>query len=423
MFSLNQLKSMKRILLPFVILLFFNPANLFAQENDSIRNVILNSETSDLEMIAKGRSLTLDHLLTGDLYALKEVKEYLTGEKGNPYSVYLPVEYWLLSFWTEEYQTLLQEARLFATDIDWQNSGYWEMSERFRPSSLLRMISENDQLLQEVGRKSAESYLPLTVTIDAATLSNEEKAFLKLWLYALLFTPERVDNEAEMTELNAMADTFLENYRESDYADYTRRFIRYRFRPGNWGFGYELFLGYNTLTEGLNRHFGNSVAGGFAFNMLYRDFELSLRFNYASAKTKREVIHRDIIWPTDVGGYLVGADLSLQYPLYQSRDLKLMPFVGIGGMGIGPTDAEIKNHPELDDFRELSTLNYLVGLELKLNSWNREVDLSRSGGSYLGIRYSYYMPNYNRKHELLEGNMHMITLSFGGFGRPVKREL
>jgi hypothetical protein len=100
-----------------------------------------------------------------------------------------------------------------------------------------------------------------------------------------------------------------------------------------------------------------------------------------------------------------------------------MPFVGIGGMGIGPTDAEIKNHPELDDFRELSTLNYLVGLELKLNSWNREVDLSRSGGSYLGIRYSYYMPNYNRKHELLEGNMHMITLSFGGFGRPVKREL
>ena len=101
---------MKRILLLFVILLFFNPANLFAQENDSISNVILNSETSDLEMIAKGRSLTLDHLLTGDLYALKVVKEYLTGEKGNPYSVYLPVEYWLLSFWTEEYQILVQEA-------------------------------------------------------------------------------------------------------------------------------------------------------------------------------------------------------------------------------------------------------------------------------------------------------------------------
>lgn len=423
MFSLNQLKSMKRVLFPFVILFFWNTSTVFTQENDSLRNEILSRRTGDLEMIAKGRSLTLEHLLKGDLIALKEVKEYLVDESDNPYSVYLPVEYWLLSFWTEEYETLLQEAKLFATDIDWQNRGNWEMPERYRPSSLLRMIAENDRLSQEVGRKSAESYLPLTVTIEAATLNNEEKAFLKLWLYALLFTPERVDNEAEMAELNGMADTFLEEYSGSEYGDYTRRFIRYRFKPSDWGFGYELFLGYNTLTDGLNRHFGNSIAGGFAFNVLYHDFDLSLRFNYASAKTRREVIHKDIAWPANIGGYLVGADLSLHYPLYQSRDLKLMPFVGIGGMGIGPTDAEIEDHPELDDFKEFSTLNYLVGLELKLNSWNREVDLSRSGGSYLGIRYSYYMPNYERKHALLEGNMHMITLSFGGFGRPVKREL
>lgn len=413
---------MKRVLFPFVILFFWNTSTVFTQENDSLRNEILSRETSDIEIITKGRSLTLEHLQKGDLYALREVKTYLAGETGNPYKAFLPVEYWLLSFWTEEYDILLQEAKLFSADIDWQEEGYWEMPERYRPSSLLRMIAENDRLSQKVGRKSAESYLPLTVTIDAAALNNEEKAFLKLWLYALLFTPERVDNEAEMAELNGMADTFLESYSGSDYGDYTRRFIRYRFRPGNWGFGYELFLGYNTLTEGLNRHFGNSIAGGFAFNVLYRDFDLSLRFNYASAKSRREVIHQDITWPADVRGYLVGADLALHYPLYQRNNLKLMPFVGIGGMGIGPTDVEIKNHPELEDFKELSTLNYLVGMELKLNSWSRDVDLSGSGGGYLGIRYSYYIPHYKRTHELLEGNMHMITLSFGGFGRPVKRE-
>lgn len=414
---------MKSVFFPFVLFFCSLVTTTLAQENDSLRNEILSREASDIEIITKGRSLTLEHLQKGDLYALKEVKAYLTAEAGNPYRAYLPVEYWLLSFWSEEYEILLQEAKLFSADIDWQEEGYWEMPERYRPSSLLRMIAENDRLSQEVGRKSAESYLPLTVTIDAASLSNEEKAFLKLWLYALLFTPERVDNEAEMAELNGMADTFLESYKGSEYCDYTRRFIRYRFRPGKWGFGYELFLGYNALTGGLNRHFGNSIAGGFAFNVLYRDFDLSLRFNYASAKSRREVIHRDITWPADVGGYLVGADLALHYPVYQSNDLKVMPFVGIGGMGIGPTDVEIKNHPELEDFKELSTLNYLFGLELKLNSWSRDVDLSGSGGGYLGIRYSYYMPHYKRTHELLEGNMHMITLSFGGFGRPVKREL
>ena len=413
---------MNRSILP--ALLFFlllTDVALFAQQNDSIRNEILSRPGSDLEMITKGRSLTLEHLQKGDLYAVKEVKEYLTGETGNPYSVYLPVEYWLLSFWTEDYDILLQEAKAFSAGIDWQNEGYWEMPEKFRPSSLLRMISENDRLSQAVGSKSADAYLPLTVTIDDAALNGEEKEFLKLWLYALLFTPENVGNEAEMAEMNAMATGFLETYKGSDYAGYTRRFIRHRFRTGNWGFGYEMFLGYNAFTGGLSRHFGNNIAGGFAFNVLYRDFDLSLRFNYAATKTKLEVTHRDIPWPTGIKGYLAGADLALHYPLYQSSDCKLMPFIGIGGMGIGPADAEIKKYPELDEFRELSTLNYLAGLELKLNSWDRDADLSRTGGSYLGIRYTYYLPDYKRKHPLLEGNMHMITLSFGGFGRPVKR--
>ena len=87
------------------------------------------------------------------------------------------MEYWLLSFWSEEYNILLEEAKQFSADIDWQGENYWEMPERYRPSSLLRMIAENDRLSQEVGRKSAESYLPLTVTIDAAALNSEEKLF------------------------------------------------------------------------------------------------------------------------------------------------------------------------------------------------------------------------------------------------------
>lgn len=105
-------------------------------------------------MISKGRSLTLEHLQKGDLFALKEVKAYLTRETGNPYSVYLPVEYWLLSFWTEEYDILLQEVKAVSADIDWQHEGYWVMPERFRPTSLLRMISEDDRLSQEVEERN-----------------------------------------------------------------------------------------------------------------------------------------------------------------------------------------------------------------------------------------------------------------------------
>lgn len=408
------------IILTFVVLTLSTPF-IDAQQNDSIKNEILSRHASDLEMISKGRSLTLEHLRKGDLPALKEVKDYLAGEIYNPYKVYLPVEYWLLSFWTEDYAELLHEAKQFSADTHWNSDNYWQMGERYRTTSMLRMISDNDHLHEEVGKKSAESYLPLTVNIDNAELGMEEKEFLKLWLYALLFTPERVDDEQEMEEVNSMATRFLDTYGEGEYAGYTRRFIRYRFRPGNWGLGYEFYLGYNTLTGGLSRHFSNNVAGGFALDVLYRDLDLSLRFNYSSTKTKREVINKEIIWPVNVKGYLVGADLTLQYPVYQRRDIKFSPFIGIGGMGMGPTDTEIKNHPELGDFDELSALNYLIGLDLKLNTWSKMTDLSRYGGTCLGLRYTFYMPNYNRKHDLLEGNMHMITLSFGSFGRPAKR--
>ena len=52
---------------------------LVAQQNDTIRQEILNQGASDLEIISKGRSLTLEHLMKGDLVALKEVKDYLAG--------------------------------------------------------------------------------------------------------------------------------------------------------------------------------------------------------------------------------------------------------------------------------------------------------------------------------------------------------
>lgn len=406
-----------------VVLLFLLPysVTLLAQQNDSLRNEILNRPDSDLEMILKGRSLTLEHLQKGDLYALKEVKEYLAHETGNPYNAYLPVEYWLLSFWTEEYDILLQEAKEFSTGIDWQNNGNWVMPEKFHPSSLLIMVSNNDRLSRELGKKSAESYLPLTFTIDNTDLNKEEKEFLRLLLYGMLFSPQDVENGEEMAELNQMATDFLKTYKGSEYADYTRRFIRYHFKPSNWGFGYEFFVGYNAFTGGISRHFSNNMSAGFAFNALYRDLYLSLRINYAGTKTKQEITKNNTSWPTDVRGYLAGADLALHYPLYQSRDFRLMPFIGIGGMGIGPTDTEIDKQPDLKNMKEFSTFNYLAGLELQLNSWDQEVDLTSTGGLYLGIRYTYYMPNYKRKYDALEGNMHMITISIGGFGRPMKR--
>ena len=295
------------------------------------------------------------------------------------------------------------------------------MSERFSSSPLLEIISGSDNLSYELGVKSAESYIPLTVAIDAAELNNEEKDFLKMWLYSILFTPHNIQDKVEMTEVNNMADNFLNTYQTSEYSNYTRRFINIASNRAN-GNRIRLLLRYNSFTGGLSHHFGNNVAGGFALDILYYDFDLSLRLNYTSVNTtKKEITHQDITWPANSKGSLVGGDLALHYPVYQNKDIKIMPFIGIGGMGISPLDSEIKKYPELGDFKELSTLNYSVGLDLKLNSWDQNVDLSGTGGFYVGMRYTYYMPNYKQKFNLPGGNMHMITFTFGGFGRSTER--
>lgn len=413
----------KELPLVLILLVWVLAAPTIAQDDGSIKQKILNQQPSDLEMISKGRSLTLEYLMSGNLIALKEVKDYLAGEKYNPYDVFTPLEYWLLSFWTEDFVELLHEATAYAVPIDTPGSEYYRrLPERFRGTPLLRMITESDRLTEELGRKSAEAYIPLTVSIDNAELNGEEKEFLKLWLYALLFMPEKVDEEVEMEEINDKAAAFLDRYPESDYSDYTRQYIRYRFRPGNWGVGYDFFLGYRAFTGGLSDYFDNRIAGGFAMDVLYKEFTASLRINISSTKTFQAFTHQGITWPQGVKGSMVIGDVALLYPVYQNRGMKLSPFVGIGGMGMGPNETAIKERPELEEFKELSSFYYLAGLDLKLNTWNKEVDLSRYGGGYVGLRYTYYFPNYHNRYELLNGNMHMLTVSFGMFARPVKRD-
>ena len=129
-----------------------------------------------------------------------------------------------------------------------------------------------------------------------------------------------------------------------------------------------------------------------------------------------------MVWPANTLAYAITGDLALEYPVYKGRAIKIMPFAGIGGMGIGPKDKVEKDYPELKDFKELSTFNYLVGIDIRLNFWDKGINLSRSGGDFISLRYSYYFPNYQRKYDFMGGNLHIVTVGYGLYGRPSKRK-
>lgn len=399
---------------------FFLVGILSAQNNDSIRQLIMNQKDTDLQLLAKGRSLIIEQLSKGDITGLRDTKDYLIKEMGEPYKVFTVGEYWLLSFWTEEYSTILLEVDKFTRSIS--KLSRYESDRLFYISPLLRMISENDELHKKLAIKSAESYLPLSVYIDNAELNSEEKEFLKLFLFSMLFTSPNHQSE-EMEEVNSRATAFLEAYPESNYADYTRRYIRYKYEAGNWGLGYEFALGYGNTFGQLHNNFGDGVGIGLEFEVLYKQAHFQTRFHVLSSKTRNDITVNGLTWPGNTVGNFFTADFAFQYPAFMNKKIKLMPFVGIGAVGVSPVAKVVKDYPELEDFKTMSAFSYFAGVDFRFNFWNKTVNLSKDGGLYVNLRYSYYFPNYGKKYDFMAGNLHLITLGVGGFTRPILRKL
>lgn len=391
-----------------------------AQNNDSIRQAIMNQKDTDLELLSKGRSLIMEQLSKGDISGLRDTKNYLINEMSEPYKVFTVGEYWLLLYWTEDYSTILSEIDEFT--LGSSKFSRYENRRQFYLSPLLRMISENDELHKKLAIKSAESYLPLSVYIDNAELISEEKEFLKLLLFSMLFTPSNHQSE-EMEEVNSRATSFLQAYPDSKYADYARRYIRYKYEVGNWGMGYEFALGYGNTVGQLQNNFGGGMGLGLELEVLYKQAHFQTRFHVFSSKTRNDITVNNLTWPGNTAGNFFTADFAFQYPAFMNKKIKLMPFVGIGAVGVSPVEKVVKDYPELEDFKTMSAFSYFAGVDFRFNFWDKTVNLSKDGGLYLNLRYSYYFPNYGKKYDFMAGNMHLITLGVGGFKRPILRKL
>ena len=128
-----------------------------AQQNDSIRSQILSMQPSDLEIISKGRSLIVENLKKGDLVAVKEVRITLP-VRCSTLPVFVPAEYWLLCYWTEDFAELLHEAEDYAS-----GSELGRISTGMCLSGLKDPYVGYDRRViasEELGRKSAEAYIP-----------------------------------------------------------------------------------------------------------------------------------------------------------------------------------------------------------------------------------------------------------------------
>ena len=398
---------MRTILTSFIFFLCLVP--ITGQTNDTIRQEILDQSSSKVEILSKGRKLLLDNLEKGDLFKVMEIKNELIREvDSKPNEVFFSGEYKLILYWTEEYGDLLAYIKSDISKTDDQMA-----------KPLLNMHATSDQLYKNISLKSAESYDVIVHFLDDAQLTDVEKDFLELHLYWMLFGPNSTKETEALTQMNDLAEDFLEKYPNSEFEQFTRNNIRYKLELNNWGIGYEVGMGYIGTQGGLATQFKDGFIIRTAVDASYKKMILSLNINVGATSTKVDFPYRETQWPKGSAAMMTDIDLSIGYRVLEVKKLSFIPFVGFGAINLSPGAQEIDEDYSLAKLN-YTAQNYLAGMNCTFDLGDKDNPFY-SGGNFLNLRYTFVKPQYNGRKGIESGNMHWVTLGWGIYARPVKR--
>ncbi|MGI6479631.1 MAG: hypothetical protein ACOX0M_09355 [Salinivirgaceae bacterium] len=390
--------------LTFILIIF---SNCLYSQDDSIRSQILNYEDSKSIIISKGRGLLLDKFIEGDLAKVKEIKDYLIKIEDDYFIAFYPREYWFVLYWTKDYSELAENLLNYApAKVD---------------NYCIRIRQPYNKLFDRLKEMTLKNKTLIKGQIQDSDLDSETKQILDLNLECILLD---LKNIYAQDSLNEQADNFLKTYPQSKFEDFTKKHIRYKLIPENWGIAYELFSGYGIYTGNLSDNYTNNVPLGVSLDICYKKFELYLRANTRYNKTKKDFSYSLGTWEkgSKTTGYLLEA--SLGYATYNSNRFKLSPFAGIGTMNISPTTKDIEKTPELKEVSLNFTTTYIAGINFDIKFGPKHTPKYSPKTSYwfMRIRYGYTIPRFEKKYHGMSGNMHYITIGLGNMERNVKRE-
>ena len=394
---------MKKYLM--ILCLLLVPTKSFCQK-DTIQKEILNFGDSKSELIAKGRGLLMEKFITNDFKKVKEIKDYLlSAVVNNDYVVFYPAEYILITYFTQDYDEILESITRYSSFVD-------EASER-------RIKPQDDLLLDKILSKSRQSRVFLYRSIDSADLNDSDKEFLIINLESIL----SVNSDQFQPWLNILADNYLENYPDSRYNDYIRKYVRYEITPSNYGIGVEFLSGLGCFTNDLENIYKNNLNLGVAFDFYYRKFAVYLRTNSGICRTKRDITYSNGVWAKNSPVQISLFDAHIGFPIAENNYLKLSPVIGIGAAEIGPPQGKVDENPDLNQVTLKFSTIYSLGMNLEINLKRVYYDSGEWFGHgpeqfnlFLRLRYTYNHMQFDRKYNGYSGDMHFLTIGFGFTG-------
>ena len=398
---------MKRLITSLSIALF---TVVTSAQIDSLERQIMNYGDTKSVIISRGRNLLLDKFLENDISKVKEIKDFLIEKvEDENYIALYPPEYWLILYWTGEYEEL---ANIIVTYDRKAEKSFYEG--KIRPPE--------DLLYQKLEAKSRENSVRIMSQVSLAELTPETRDFLILNFKNM--TGDTHENIYLQDTINTQADNFIKTYPESRYNGFTREFIRYRLTPAKWGMATEFFSGYAICTGNLSDNYTNNVPIGVAFDICYNRFELFLRDYIGFNKTKKDLFYSTGTFPKGSRVTVYLPEASLGYAVVENNRYKISPFAGIGMTDISPSENDLDAIPELDEVSLEFSATYFLGinLDIKLGPKTYPAFAPKTEYGFVRIRYAYSFPQFEKKYDGVSGNMHYITIGCGVFGRKHKRE-
>jgi hypothetical protein len=313
---------------------------------------------------------------------------------------FFPAEYWLLSFWTKDYTSILNDKYL--SDTSQYNSTY-----------ISYPIFDN--MGEEVRKETREQCADIKRQINSSSLSTKDKDFLQI---VLLYSIHR-SNEAKDTlqvTINEMTRSFIEKNPSSPNLAMMKGYIIKDYQGLKTANEIVFGGGYSVPFDKL----GTYMSPGFNLAIDYRKYIGScfwgLTGNMYSGKMIDSVdvnskwMQKDEIFNV----YYLGLDVGNRF--VDTKRVSLSAFAGGAYNALTITHAINKTESEQVT---INTFAGRVGLAFDFKFVKQGVFASFKNYSdynhskFFRLKYDYEIPMYTDKASALQGGIHNITFCIG----------
>ena len=393
---------MKRLIIILLSALFVG--NVSGQTDSATMKRLGLLDDTKAELIIKCRRHIADAVINSDRQKVAELYEYAQTLEDDKYVPLMPREKWMLCVYLYNFKEFTEETVAFDSVAD---------------SDLAGKSMFNDNMYSIIYNNVAQNTELEAIIESSSELSQMDKDYLRLYLSQVSTRP------VDQKQINKKCDVFLNQYPDSPYEYFLRRYVRYVYVKDFEKFQLDLGMGTGSgvLAGGISDWFESGGFGGtMDISFGIKKYEFQIQLNVLNTKSKKDIDFGDVTWEKGKG--TIG-NLQLNVGRYMplTHNWVLIPRAGVGLVFVDPVyKKENKNEKHPLEGKELSSIPLpTIGAEIRY-------ERIFSGGydiGYIGpvLRYSMQPILIKINGEKTLGVLNTITAVFKiGAGFP-KREL